>query len=127
MREHAELFLTRLPNDHFGGHPPDVDWRPSTGDALKRLHPDVEDRDVPVNRMPIIQYRAACRAYKAAEQRKKAAENRLRKLLGSGHRIVSAHTGDVIATRQVYDLAPRTIERSACTVDKLVPAKERTP
>jgi putative phage-type endonuclease len=127
MREHAELFLTRLPNDHFGGHPPDVDWRPATGDALKRLHPDVEDTDVPVRRMPIIQYQAACRAYRAAEQRKKAAENRLRQLLGNGRRITSIHTGEVIATRQVYDLAPRTIERSACTVDKLVPAKERTP
>jgi hypothetical protein len=75
--------------------------------------------------MPEIQYRAALRAYKAAEQRKKLAENRMRQLLGSGHRLVSAITGDVIATRQVYDLAAKTIERKACTVDKLVAAKPK--
>lgn len=119
MREEARDFLDRIDlND-----PPDVDWRPATTETLKRLHPGVEDRDVEVRRMPIIQYRAACKAYKAAEQRKKLAENRLRLLLGNGHRIVSAHTGEVIARRDVYPV--REHVRKATTVDKLVPVKPK--
>jgi putative phage-type endonuclease len=121
MRGEARLFLRRIEQ----GDEPDVDWRPATTAALKHLHPSIEDRTVEVRRMPVIQYRAALKAYKAAEQRKKLAENRLRQLLGTGNRLVSAHTGEVIATRQVYDLAAKTIERKACTVDKLVPARAR--
>jgi hypothetical protein len=117
MREEAERFLGRIER----GDEPDVDWRPATATALKQLHPDLEDRDVEVRRMPVIQYQAACRAYKSAEQRKKLAENRLRQLLGNGRRIVSAHTGDVIATRQVYDVKEHV--RKASHVDKIVPAK----
>lgn len=119
MREEARDFLGRIDL----GDPPDVDWRPATTETLKRLHPGVEDRDVQVRRMPIISYRAACKAYKAAEQRKKLAENRLRLLLGNGHRIVSAHTGEVIARRDVYPV--REHVRKATTVDKLVPVKPK--
>ena len=121
MREEAEMFLTRIRNRI----PPEVDWRPATTGALKRLHPSVRDADVEVRRMPVIQYQAACKAYKAAEQRKKLAENRLRELLGDGHRIVSAHTGEVIARRDVYDLPEKTIIRKATTVDRLVAVKQK--
>ena len=125
MRQAASEFLERIAY----GDPPDIDWRPATTDALKHLHPSVDDVDVPVRRMPIIQYQAACKAYKAAEERKKLAENRLRQLLGNGHRIVSWHTGEVIARRDVYDLPAKTITRKACTVDRLIPVKpkESTP
>jgi hypothetical protein len=119
MRLEAQLFLDRLDE----GNPPEVDWRPATTGALKRLHPAIRDVDVPVRRMPVIQYRAACKAYKAAEQRKKAAENRLRLLLGDGHRITDRLTGEIVATRQVFD--QREYVRKACTVDKLVPAKPK--
>lgn len=121
MVEEARSFLECVER----GIEPDVDWRPATGAALKHLHPDVADVDVAVRRMPIIQYRAACKAYKAAEQRKKLAENRLRDLLGSGHRIVSVHTGEVIARRDVYDVKEHT--RRASHVDKLVPVKPKEP
>jgi putative phage-type endonuclease len=121
MRTEAELFLWRIKLRN----PPDVDWRPATSAALRRLHPDVDDRDVPVRRMPVIRYRAACAAYKAAEQRKKLAENRLRQLLGNGHRITSLHTGEVVARRDVYDLPEKTITRKACTVDRLMPVKPK--
>lgn len=121
MRTEAELFLKRLQ----AGDPPDIDWRPATTAALKRLYPGVEDTDVPVSRMPIIQYRAACKAHKAAEQRKELATNRLRVLLGNGHRIVSAHTGEVVARRDVYDVKAHT--RKASHVDKLVPVKPPAP
>jgi len=121
MRDAARDFLDRLDRQEA----PDVDWRPATAYALKQLHPSVEDTDVEVRRMPIIQYRAACKAFKAAERRKKEAENRLRLLLGGGHRIVSAHTGEVIARRDVYEVGESV--RKAYTVDKLVPVypKER--
>ncbi len=73
--------------------------------------------------MPIIQYQAACKAYKVAEQRKKLAENRLRQLLGNGHCITSMHTGEVVARRDVYDVKAHA--RKASHVDKLVPVKPR--
>lgn len=119
MRVAATEFLDRMDRQD----PPDVDWRPATAYALKQLHPSVEEVDVEVRRMPIIQYRAACKAFKAAERRKKEAENRLRLLLGSGHRIVSAHTGEVIARRDVYEVGESV--RKGYTVDKLVPVKPK--
>ncbi len=115
MRDAARDFLDRIDRQEA----PDVDWRPATAYALKQLHPSVEEIDVEVRRMPIIQYRAAVKAFKAAERRKKEAENRLRLLLGSGHRIVSAHTGEVIARRDVYTV--REHVRKASVTDKLVP------
>ena len=123
-----DLALMRMGAERFRRYvaesePPPVDWRPATTDALKRLHPSVEDVDVPVRRMPVIQYQAACKAFKAAEQRKKLAENRLRELLGTGHRVTDRLTGEVIARRDVYDLAEKTITRKACTVDRLIPVK----
>lgn len=121
MRDTAWCFL----DDIRDGREPAIDWRPATTDALKRLHPDVEDRDVPVSRMPIIQYRAACKAYKAAERRKDLATNRLRQLLGNGHRITDALTGEVVARRDVYDVKAHT--RKASHVDKLVPVKPPAP
>jgi putative phage-type endonuclease len=117
MRAHAELFLDRIGR----GDPPGVDWRPATTGALKALHPAIEDRDVEIRRMPGIQYRAACRRYKEAGQHKKLAENRLRELLGNGHRVVDRVTGDVIATRQVYGVKEHV--RKASVTDKLVPAR----
>lgn len=121
MRYEAQAFLDRLQWKRA----PDIDWRPATADALKRLHPDVEDRDVEVRRMPVIQYRAACKAYAEAKRRKQLAENRLRLLLGNGRRITSAHTGEVIARRDVYDLPEKTITRKATTVDRLVAVKPK--
>jgi len=119
MRGQALLFLERIDL----GDEPDVDWRPSTTGALKTLHPLITEVDVPVRRMPVIQYRAACKAYKAAEQRKKLAENKLRQLLGDGHRVVDARSGELVATRQVYDVKEHVRKKS--TTDKLVPAKAK--
>ncbi len=114
MRWEAAEFLSRIDRRDE----PPVDWKPPTTAALKHLHPDVEDTDVPVKRMPITRYRAACRAYKAAEQRKKEAENVLRQLLGNGHRITDRLTGEVVARRDVYDV--REHVRKASHVDRLV-------
>lgn len=121
MRKEAQAFRQRL----FFGRVPGVDWRPATHDALRHLHPSLEDRDVYVGRQLVISYRAACRDLKAAEQRRKLAENRIRERLGSGRRAVDPRTGDVVATRQVYDVKEHV--RSASHVDKLVIAKLKEP
>ncbi len=123
MRAEAEYFLRRLNL----GIEPEPDWRPATADALKRLHPDVEDRAAYVPNTLAKRYRAACAAVKRAERRKKQAENEIRQRIGSARQAVTGWRDQPpvpVATRQVYDLAPKTIERSACTVDKLVPARE---
>jgi len=124
MRAAAKAFLGRI----VVGVPPPVDWRPATTATLKALHPSVEDRSAEVNAMPVIRYRAACRAYKAAEQRKKLAENRLRELMGTARYAVlrGSHVTDrkgvrvpeVVARRDVYDVKEHV--RKASTVDKLV-------
>jgi len=116
MREEAALFMDRL----RAGREPDADWRPATGEALKRLHPSLQDTDVTIPRTLAGQYRAACAAVKKAEQRKNLAENRIRARLGDGRRVF-APDGQAVATRQVYDVKEHV--RKACTVNKLVPAR----
>ena len=116
MRDEAALFMKSIDD----GEPPDVDWRPATGDALKRLHPSLQDTEVTVPRALAGQYRAACAAVKKAEQRKHLAENRIRARLGDGRRVLDPD-GQIIATRQVYDVKEHV--RKACTVNKLVPAR----
>lgn len=126
MRHEAQMFLKRIENND----PPEPDWRPATGHALKRLHPDLEDRDVVIGKQLVISYRSACKALKKAEQRKALAENRIRVLLGSGRRAIAprfydTEPVDVVARREVYDLPAKTIERKASTVNRLVAVKEK--
>src|SRR5258706_4099653 len=120
LRAEAEAFLRRV----AAGDPPDVDWRPATTSALKRLHPSVTDTEIGVPMTLARKYQAACTSLKAAEQRKKLAENKLRDRLGSGRRVLDA-LGRPVARRDVYDLPEKTITRPACTVDKLVPARTK--
>ena len=128
MREEAWLFLKRL----YGRNPPDIDWRPATAAALKRLHPSVEDRDAMIPRKLAAQYRAACAAVKAAERRKSLAENLVRQRMGTARRAVenAAIAHFAVARRDVYDLPEKTITRKATTVDRLVavsPADREKP
>jgi putative phage-type endonuclease len=126
MRDTAQCFL----DDIRDGNPPDVDWRPATTTALKRLHPSVEDRDAHIGRRLEISYRAAIRRHKEAEKRKQLMENRLRDAMGSARRAVAAYGsgpggGLLIARRDVYDLPEKTITRKAATVDRLVAVKPK--
>lgn len=117
MREEARCFLDRIDL----GDEPDVDWRPATREALKHLHPSVEDTDVVIGRQLAISYRAACRRYKAAEKRKDEMTNRLLAAIGGGRRAIEANTDKPVAARQVYDVKESV--RKAYTVNKLVPAR----
>jgi hypothetical protein len=123
MRIEALRFLDRVKGC---GNPPPVDWRPATGDALRRLHPLVKDEDAVIPKGMARAYHAAVGRYRTAEQRKKLAENRIRDRIGAARRAVTPD-GTPVATRSVYDLPAKTITRKACTVDKLLPAKIPAP
>jgi putative phage-type endonuclease len=111
------------------GDAPDVDWRPATADALKKLHPSLEDRDAVIGRQLEISYQAAVKRFKEAERRKDEMANRLREAMGGARRAVAARRhpdGEraVIATRQVYDVKESV--RKPYTVDKIVAAPTKT-
>lgn len=116
MRAAAAEFRARV----LTGVPPEVDWRPATADALKALHPDLDDTEAVIPRRLADRYRAACRAYKAAERRKKLAENLIRERAAASRYILAG--GEPVATRQVYDVKEHVRKKSH--VDKLVPAKQ---
>jgi putative phage-type endonuclease len=124
MRDEGWAFLKRL----YVRNPPDVDWRPATTGTLKHLHPSVEDRSEFIPRELARRYRAACKAVKAAEQRRDLAANQIRARMGAAR---YAHGGtqpgmaQVIARRDVYDLPEKTITRKAATVDRLVAVKPK--
>jgi putative phage-type endonuclease len=100
MRNEAREFLDRIDL----GDPPDVDWRPATGEALRRLHPSVVDKDIPIGPALRIQYQAAVRRYGEAKQRKALLTNRVLDAIGDGRRAVATGPGgEVIATRSASE------------------------
>lgn len=103
------------------GTPPDVDATAATADALKHLHPDLDDTEVDIPVDIAGEYTAACAAYKTAEARKKLAENRLREASGRGRYLMSG--GQKVATRSVYEVAEHV--RKASKVDKFTPARRK--
>jgi putative phage-type endonuclease len=122
MRAEARDFLDRLDL----GDEPDVDWRPATLDALKALHPSVEDTTAEIGPQLAAWYEAAVRNSRHWERRKKLYEAQMRKAAGSARRIVRKGPGQVpVARRDVYDV--RESVRKPYTVDKFVatPPKEK--
>lgn len=117
MREAALKFLARIERRD----PPPIDAHDATRAALKALNPKVEDEDVEVPTVIALDYEAACDAVRHADAAKAEAENRLRAAMGHAKRAVCG--GGKVATRSVYEVKEHV--RSACTVDKLTPA--RTP
>lgn len=131
MREEAEMFWSRIARRDE----PEVDWRPATTDALKTLHPGLEQRDVTVGAQMARSYRAAQRRYKDAERRKDLMTNRMLQAIGTGRRALDPD-GRPVATRSVYPnrrisatqlRAEFPQAAAACThtkdVTKLMPAK----
>lgn len=122
MRDEARQFLDSLEADV----PPDIDAHTTTTDRLKRLHPDVEDRDVEVSEAVVRQYLAAQRLRDAAVARMRLAENRLRAQVGNAKRGVLPD-GRKVASRSVYDVPARTQTVSAFTVSKLTVTEPKSP
>ena len=118
MRGEALQFLERIDL----GDPPDVDWRPATRDALKHLNPAVDDTQVAIPNGMAQAWQAACGRYETAKQRKALFENRIRERLGTGHK-ATTRAGDVVARRDVYDVAAHPVK--GFHVDKLVPVKPK--
>jgi hypothetical protein len=122
METEARRFLQRIDR----GDPPDVDWRPATTAALKHLHPDVQDVDVPISTQLAGRYMAAVRNLKEAEHKRDKYANQIRAVLGSCHRALDpGRNGQVIARRDVYDIEPYEVK--GYHVDKLVPVKPKEP
>ena len=115
MRDAARDFLDRIDRKEA----PDVDWRPATIGALKALHPSLTDEDALISTQLGKWYRAAVKNCKAAEQKKKLYEARIREAMGSAHTASILGIGrEPLVRRDVYTV--REHVRRESTVDKLV-------
>jgi putative phage-type endonuclease len=113
LRDAAVRFL----DDVATGRQPDIDAHTATGRRLKKLHPSIEPGEIEIPKTLVSQYQAAKRLQKAAEERVRLAEHRIRHLLGP-HAIATVD-GRKVASRSVYDVAPRTQEVAGFTVNRL--------
>jgi putative phage-type endonuclease len=102
MRQRAEEFLASVRADRQ----PDVDDSTATARRLKRLHPDIEDREVEVPPAVVAQYHAAKRLHEASKKRMQLAENRLRDRLGNAR--IATVDGRKVASRSVTEIKERT-------------------
>lgn len=119
MLGEAQRFLGRIERRDV----PDVDWRPATADALKKLHPTLSDEGVFVTDQLAKRWRASLKNLKYWERRKDLYQAQLRERMGSARRALirseDIPAGEVIARRDVYEV--KAHERKASTTDKLVP------
>lgn len=100
-RDDLEL-MRQAANDFLAAdEPPPLDDHPATLLALRRLHPDVEDRDQEIPTDLAARYRDVCRAAREAEAAKRRVEAELRAAMGAARRAVDPG-GAVVATRAVY-------------------------
>jgi putative phage-type endonuclease len=97
MRAAARDFLDLLDC----GEPPEVDWHPATGSALRALYHDEDGGDIRVRASLAISYAAAVRRFKAAERRKDEMTNAVLEVLRDKRRAIDPRTGEPIATRSV--------------------------
>lgn len=106
MREAAQAFLESVREDRQ----PDIDSHVATGRRLKKLHPDLTDEEVEVPATIVRQYQAARRLKKAAEDRMRLAENRVRHLLGpAAHGVIDLGDGQTKRfSHTVTDIKERT-------------------
>jgi putative phage-type endonuclease len=87
-REDAE-FLRAAALDFLGtlarGEEPDIDSHSATYSTLRKLHPDIEDRDELVDQALADEFRAAVHAHWEAEQRRDLVTARVAKVQGNAH------------------------------------------
>jgi putative phage-type endonuclease len=94
MREKAEAFLATVD----AGEAPALDGHGATYQAVRDLHPDIDDRDHQLDPELAAEYRAACAAYDAAKADKQLQTTRVADAMGTARRAVVDK--DVIARRQ---------------------------
>lgn len=102
MRAAGEEFMARL----AAGDPPPIDDHIATVAALKRIHPDVEDRVAEVDWSTAAGYRRARALKTRAERLLTGFEARLRHQMGNAR--TAAHDGQRVATRVIADVAEST-------------------
>lgn len=104
----GEQFMRRLRT----GTPPPIDGSEATLDTLRRLHPDLVDEDVTLPQHLIRQWREASNDLTAAKARKELLANEIRAVLGSAARGIDGVTGDVVVTRQRFEVGEYTVKAS---------------
>lgn len=119
QRKAGEEFMAMIAN----GSPPDLDAHDATLGAVKRLHPDLEDREVEVPFLLAQRYAHAVRDMHRAEADKQAAEIELRAAMGNARRAV--WDGERVATRVISDIAESTRTVAAHRRDYLIAPKEK--
>lgn len=117
MREYGRRFVDRVRD----GDPPPLDDHPATLATIKRLHPDLEDRDADVPADVAAGYARALAAERLAKRLKGRYEARLRDAMGSARRAV--HGGAFVASRSIYDVAEHAV--AGHRVDRLNPPRAK--
>jgi len=114
MIAEAELFMGRLARRD----PPDVDWRPSTTNILRRTYPGIEDRRVRIPWRLAQRYQAGLTAQRVLEQRRGLVTNQLLERAGNAGTIVARDP----ATGHDIKVATRT---AGPVKARVLPAKDR--
>lgn len=107
MRHQALLFLQRMKD----GEPPEIDYHPATGSALRAMYAGEDGGDIRVRPSLAISYAAAVKRYKAAERRKDEMTNAVLEVLRDRKRAIDPRTGEPIATRSVSHPKRIDVER----------------
>lgn len=108
LRQAAEEFLADVREDRT----PDVDSHTSTLRRLKHLHHELTDTEAVIPETVWRQYAAARRLKKAAEDRMRLAENRVRAIAGPAARIRVGDDGPTFS-HTVSDIKARTQQVAA--------------
>lgn len=133
-RDEADIRVLRAAGAAFWARvesrePPDVDEHPATVDALKRLHPSIEDRDVQVDVAFAEGYRRARAARARAATLVDRYEARARALLGNARRLMCGR--QLVVSRSIYerdgeDYDIHALDEGYPTVDRLNPGRANT-
>lgn len=93
MRTAGKVFLDTV----AAGVPPDIDSHTATYQAVRELHPDINDTDIEIDAEMAAEYAAACCALQGAETRKRLATSRLADVMGNARRATC--NGERVAIR----------------------------
>ena len=101
--------------------PPLIDEMESTTTTLRRLHPELDDREEIVADRLAEQWRKANQAVKAAKDSQRIVENAIRQQMGNARRAVD-FTGRTVALRIKYKRKAYTVEE--CDIDRIMTGED---
>jgi putative phage-type endonuclease len=88
LRDAGAAFVASLPQGDFPGEPPNIDESGHTFRALKRIHPDIEDREVELTHGTAAMYREALEGARVAASLEQYAKNVVLDSMGTARRAV---------------------------------------